>query len=155
MAVGEFRTSSGELVKAEDALLDYDPILPGQTSPFKAGGTDNPAIQKCNLSFKYLFGGQIAYSKKGEKSPEEQARITTVQQKLTALGYDVGGVDGKLGPKTQTAVRAFQEANGMAVDGKITDALLGANNDSFELRSVDGGAVRLQWLGSFRPFLKS
>lgn len=68
VAVGEFRTKGGELVKSEDALLDYNPIMPGQTSPFSAGGTDNPQIQNCNLGFKYLLGGSIAYveKKKGE-----------------------------------------------------------------------------------------
>ena len=67
-AVGEFRTKSGELVKSESALLDYNPILPGQTSPFKAGGTDNPQINGCNVSFKYLLGGTVNFThrKKGK-----------------------------------------------------------------------------------------
>lgn len=56
VAVGEFRTKSGELVKSEIALLEYNPILAGQTSPFKAVGTDNPQIGNCGLSFKYLLG---------------------------------------------------------------------------------------------------
>ena len=66
MAVGEFRTKSGELVKTEDALLEYNPIMPGQSSPFKAGGTENPQITSCNLSFKYLMGGTVAYTVKGK-----------------------------------------------------------------------------------------
>lgn len=61
VAVGEFRTKGGDLVKSEDALLDYNPIMPGQTSPFSAGGTDNPQISGCQLGFKYLFGGTLAY----------------------------------------------------------------------------------------------
>ncbi len=64
VAVGEFRTKSGELVKAVDALLDYNPIMPGQTSPFSAGGTDNPQISDCHLAFKYLIGGTVAYVEK-------------------------------------------------------------------------------------------
>lgn len=69
VAVGEFRTKSGELVKSEDALLDFNPILPGQTSPFSVGGTDNPSIQSCQLAFKYLFGGSVAHTdrKQSEK----------------------------------------------------------------------------------------
>ena len=61
MAVGKFRTESGELVKTGDALVDYNPIMPGQTSPFEAGATDNPQITSCNLSFRHLFGKPIAY----------------------------------------------------------------------------------------------
>ena len=64
LAVGEFRTKSGELVKTETALLEYNPILPGQTSPFRAGGTDNPQIGGCNLAFKGLFGGELQYTEK-------------------------------------------------------------------------------------------
>ncbi len=97
LAVGEFRTSAGELVKAEDALLDYNPILAGQTSPFKAGGTDNPEIKSCNLSFRSLFGGAVDFTTKDASSPRDHMRTTTVQERLIALGYDVGGVDGKLG----------------------------------------------------------
>ncbi len=64
VAVGEFRTKGGELVKSENALLDYNPIMPGQTSPFSAGGTDNPQIQGCQIGFKYLMGGTVAYVEK-------------------------------------------------------------------------------------------
>lgn len=68
LAVGEFRTKAGEFVKSADALLDYNPILPGQTSPFKAGTTDNPQIQGCQLAFKQMFGGGIAYAELPKKT---------------------------------------------------------------------------------------
>ena len=77
-AVAEFRTASGELVKAEDALLEYNPIMPGQTSPFKAGGTQNPAATKCGLSFKYLLGGgEIAYTMKNKGGLHTGGRHTS------------------------------------------------------------------------------
>lgn len=69
VAVGEFRTKDGELVKSEDALLEYNPILPMQTSPFSAGGTDNPGIKHCGVTFKYLFGGSIDFTEK-KKQPK-------------------------------------------------------------------------------------
>lgn len=64
IAVGNFRTKEGQFVKSTDALLEYNPILPGQTSPFKSGGTTNPAITNCNVSFKYLGGHLINYNSK-------------------------------------------------------------------------------------------
>lgn len=66
VAVGTFRTKDGEYVKTEDSLIDYNPILPGQTSPFKAGGTENPEIERCEVNFRYLMGGTIAFTKKGQ-----------------------------------------------------------------------------------------
>ena len=45
--------------------------------------------------------------------------ILDIQIKLDALGYDVGGNDGIFGPRTEAAVREFQRANGLDVDGII------------------------------------
>lgn len=41
----------------------------------------------------------------------------SLQRKLTASGFDTGGVDAKMGPKTVAAVKAFQKARGMVPDG--------------------------------------
>ncbi len=59
MAVGVFVTASGEVVKTDQSLIDYNPIMPNQTSPFKIMTTSNPQIKSCKLSFKTMFGGQI------------------------------------------------------------------------------------------------
>lgn len=40
-----------------------------------------------------------------------------IQDALRTAGFDPGPTDGKNGPKTQAAVRAYQQANGLAVDG--------------------------------------
>lgn len=47
------------------------------------------------------------------------AAVTTLQRRLTALHYDVGGVDGIFGPSTHHAVVAFQKVNGLARDGIV------------------------------------
>lgn len=58
-AVGEFYTEDGTFVKSAEALLEYNPILPGQSSPFQVLTTTNPAIKKGHVVFKELFGGTI------------------------------------------------------------------------------------------------
>lgn len=40
-----------------------------------------------------------------------------LQSRLTARGYDTQGVDGRIGPNTIAAVRAFQMAQGLVPDG--------------------------------------
>lgn len=44
--------------------------------------------------------------------------VTALQRRLTSLGYDCGRVDGLFGPATEQALRAFQEAIGITVDGR-------------------------------------
>jgi serine/threonine protein kinase len=48
-------------------------------------------------------------------------RVVQVQCMLDKRGYSVGGsgVDGQFGPDTDTAVRQFQTAKGLKVDGKV------------------------------------
>ncbi len=49
-----------------------------------------------------------------------------LQEKLTALGHDVGGIDGILGAKTRAAVQAEQVRLGLPADAWPTPALLDA-----------------------------
>lgn len=52
-------------------------------------------------------------SKIGSRSEE----VRSIQQALKNRGYDVGGVDGIFGTKTQNAVIRFQRDNGLTPDG--------------------------------------
>ena len=47
-----------------------------------------------------------------------------MQTRLKKMGYDVGKIDGKFGETGQTALRAYQEKNGLTPDGYPTIALL-------------------------------
>ena len=58
-AVATFYDASGNFVKADQALISYDPLLPNQVSPFLVMTPDNPAIDGAKLTFKYLMGGEI------------------------------------------------------------------------------------------------
>lgn len=56
--------------------------------------------------------------------PLSRTQIVELQQALAARGYPVGQVDGKIGPGTRDAVRAFQMAAGLPPDGYPTQELL-------------------------------
>lgn len=49
-------------------------------------------------------------------------QVSTLQRLLNALGYDCGTVDGIFGSKTLAAVKAFQKAKGLEVDGIVGKA---------------------------------
>jgi plastocyanin len=54
------------------------------------------------------------------------AGVEDLQKKLAAAGFDPGPLDGSFGPKTQAAVRAYQQANGLQVDGIVGPETRGA-----------------------------
>lgn len=63
--------------------------------------------------------------------------MAKLQQRLRDLGVDPGPIDGKFGPRTAAAVRAFQQARGLAADGIVgpqTRGALGAGGASPAMR---------------------
>jgi hypothetical protein len=54
------RTKDGELVKTDEAVLDYNPVMPGQTSSFTVMTSDNPMISNCVVRFKHVSGVELA-----------------------------------------------------------------------------------------------
>jgi len=123
VAVAMFRTKDGALVKSEEAVIEFNPILPGQTSAFKVGGTDDPAITDCYLSFKNPSGQQLTYITAKDRQKEEQ-QIKEAQTLLSALGYQVGDIDGILGTQTISSIKEFQARQGLPQDGKVSSQLI-------------------------------
>ncbi len=60
-AVAMFADEHDNFITSGEALIDYNPILAGQSSPFKAMTTDNPAIKHWKVEFKDLLGGSIPF----------------------------------------------------------------------------------------------
>jgi len=67
-----------------------------------------------------------ASSKKEKTSPGQGGDdVAWVQRTLNELGYECGVVDGLMGPTTRSCIRAFQEANGLAVTGVVNETTYG------------------------------
>ena len=64
--------------------------------------------------------------KQGSSGPD----VTSLQQKLKALGFDPNGTDGNFGPGTRKAVIAFQQSKGLQADGIAGPATLAAVDDA-------------------------
>jgi peptidoglycan hydrolase-like protein with peptidoglycan-binding domain len=47
--------------------------------------------------------------------------VRQLQSALQGLGYNPGAIDGQFGSRTEAAVKAFQRAQGIAVDGVVGD----------------------------------
>ena len=70
-------------------------------------------------------GTYYCYPKRPGLQHSQRKRLARyVQERLTALGYDPGPIDGDAGPRTNDAIRRFQSAAGLSVDGEISSTLL-------------------------------
>lgn len=98
-----------------------DPELIAESLTSKATGHDD----HLHLWFEAEQESTPRVLRKGDQGDD----VRQVQEKMIALGFPIeGGADGKFGQHTEDAVRAFQAANGLTVDGKVgpnTRAALG------------------------------
>lgn len=69
------------------------------------------------MALVILFVGLLALP--AEASRASRASTRDLQEKLTLLGYEPGPIDGLFGPKTRSAVRAFQTDADIKVDGIV------------------------------------
>lgn len=85
-------------------------------------------IERYNAADAYVIGvGHLADRLKGGPAiqarwPEGERGLTErerkeIQRRLTRAGFDTQGIDGKIGPNTIAAVRAYQRNNRLTQDG--------------------------------------
>jgi N-acetylmuramoyl-L-alanine amidase len=67
--------------------------------------------------------------------------VVALQERLNTLGFAAGRVDGRFGPETERAVRAFQRSYGLPGDGSVGPETLRAFDDL--RRSVSGGSANV------------
>ena len=104
-------------LQAALAVLDYRP----GPADGKAGPRTAAAIEAFQRDHKLPVTG-----KPSARLNDEIDRVLTraVQQRLAALGYDPGPVDGKTGPRTEAAIRAFSKQWNLPSAGDISADLL-------------------------------
>ena len=66
----------------------------------------------------------------------EATYVRAIQDELSKLGYYRGTIDGKAGPETEQAIRAWQHASGRKVDGIPTAAMPGQMRKSKPLAAA-------------------
>ncbi|MDK9695356.1 MAG: lytic murein transglycosylase [Siculibacillus sp.] len=83
------------------------------------------ALAICYLSDKIRGGGHFVKPWPVEERPLNLAETQELQERLTALGFDTGGSDGRFGEKTRGAIQAWQKSIGMQpADGYPSDKVL-------------------------------
>ncbi len=64
-------------------------------------------------------GWEVRVSQPLQQGSTDTVRVTTLQQRLAALGYVLGAIDGKFGPLTAAALLAFQNDNNLPTTGVL------------------------------------
>ena len=77
-------------------------------------------ITLCLTVLFTMFGAVSAFAsfQRGDDGEE----VLAIQKRLVELHYTVGTLDGKFGPDTEKAIKAFQTAQGLEVDGVVGSA---------------------------------
>jgi peptidoglycan hydrolase-like protein with peptidoglycan-binding domain len=68
-----------------------------------------------------LTADALRASTRQRPTTDRVERVKALQRQLTALGFEPGPVDGRYGPHTTEAVKRFQQAYDLRVDG-VADA---------------------------------
>ena len=82
------------------------------------------ALSVALLGDAIVGGGRVVAAWPRQDVVLSVAEVRRLQGKLKRMGYDVGDVDGMVGDSMRSAVRAYQERNGMVPDGYPTLALM-------------------------------
>lgn len=115
--------------------LDYRVLLPaGAKGPAFLVGRNFGALLRYNPAVSYglavahlsdrLAGGGGFVAAWPEGPAMSRVDRQELQRRLGERGLETGGVDGIIGSLTRQAIRAYQKASGMAVDGHPTLELL-------------------------------
>jgi membrane-bound lytic murein transglycosylase B len=97
---------------------------------------DAYVIAVCHLADRLRGGGPFQHPWPRDLRVLTLAERMELQQRLTLAGHSTAGVDGRVGPRTLSAIKSYQRAQGLVVDGFASTELLD------RLRLAQAGNVR-------------
>jgi peptidoglycan hydrolase-like protein with peptidoglycan-binding domain len=119
--------AAGTIVGAVTGLT----LVQGALIGAAAGGITGVATDKSqvNLGDPIWKRGSSSSSNSSSASSSKHASagngtVRDIQSKLAQQGFDPGPTDGRLGPKTRSAITQYQQKNNLLVDGNASPELL-------------------------------
>ena len=138
-----FWTALGVTLPEKATLPDWGALLlpAGAQGPAFLVFDNFGAIESYNIADSYVIAvGLLSDRLQGADPvqhpwPRQWTALTLsdrieMQGRLTAQGFDSGGADGKVGPRTMAAIKAFQRAREMIPDGYANSDLLSLLRES-------------------------
>ena len=88
------------------------------------GGTAGAVTDSSQVNLgKPIWRGDSSSANANPNAAYDPNTVRNIQGGLQRLGYDPGAADGRFGPKTEDAIRRYQQDNRLPVDGQPTSAL--------------------------------
>ena len=124
-AAGVTRANGKPFPRPQEQARLWQPVPGGPlfllTRNFDAVKSYNPAntytLAVCHLGDRIAGEGPFVQEFPDSERLPTLAEVQEIQERLTALGYDSGGTDGRVGKDTMSAIRRFQAKAGMKPDG--------------------------------------
>jgi len=82
------------------------------------------AVAVGHLADRLVGGGPFRTPRPATEVPLARRDVMELQRLLAAKGFDAGGSDGVIGPKTRDAIRAYQKGADLPADGYASFGLL-------------------------------
>ncbi len=73
----------------------------------------------------------VPWAKVNNEKARQTTQVRRAQQLLTEIGFDIGGADGSIGPRTKAAIISFERSNSLPETGRVNTDLI----DRLELAS--------------------
>lgn len=86
--------------------------------------TPNPSANKVTMEPGWSDSSSLPAEKAAVTTVDNSALIREAQDKLNYLGFDTGTPDGQMGPRTRSAIRAFQRSLGLPETGEVDKRLV-------------------------------
>jgi membrane-bound lytic murein transglycosylase B len=120
-ALGVHRADGQAFPQADAKARPWVPVPGGPAfllgANFFAVKTYNPAMSYalalCHLGDRCVGGAPFVQKFPGSERAPTLAEVEEIQRRLTALGYDTGGADGRIGNDTMLAVQNYQKKVGI------------------------------------------
>lgn len=115
------RNRDGKILVAEVELFLVDAISRRARQPFAVflEGVQRARARRGLIEVEY-------HNDHDDKGPQDVVDVRAIQTALAAHGFDPGPLDGIQGAKTTAAVKSFQHARGLVVDGLVGPFTWGA-----------------------------
>ena len=100
------------------------PYVAASVAPYVASSWWAPGYSGYPYSYYGGYPYNNSYYGSGYRYGYAGSTVAAVQRRLGEFGYYHGVVDGVIGPRTRSAIAAFESRNGLVVDGTISRPLL-------------------------------